>query len=217
MSAGELGRRFLETTRGRVVALLRRGPRTVEELAQALELTDNGIRSHLSTLERDGLVRQSGVRRSQGAGKPATLYEINPEAEPLFSRAYAPVLGALVDELAEQLPPERSEELMRAVGRRLAAAVGRAPAGDLSVRVAAAAALLNSLGGAAEVERRDGVLMIRGCGGCPLSAATARRPELCQAIETLLSEYIGASVTECCDRGERPRCHFEVPEVSAAA
>jgi len=31
---------------------------TVEELAQALDLTDNGVRAHLTTLERDGIVRQ---------------------------------------------------------------------------------------------------------------------------------------------------------------
>jgi predicted ArsR family transcriptional regulator len=214
MSAGNLNRHFLETTRGQIVALLRRGSRTVEELAQALGLTDNAIRAHLATLERDALVRQGGVRRRQSAGKPAIVYEIHPEAEPLFSGAYAPVLAALVDELAEQLPAGRSEALMQAVGHRLAAGLGRAPTGDLAARVGAAAALLNALGGAAQVERNDGALVIRGCGGCPLSAATARRPELCRAVEALLSEFIGAPVRECCDRGERPRCHFEV---SAAA
>ena len=217
MSAGDLGRRFLETTRGRVAALIRRGPRTVEELAQALGLTDNAIRSHLSTLERDGLVRQDGVRRGQGAGKPATLYELDPEAEPLFSRAYAPVMAALVEEIAEQLPEDRREMLMQGLGRRLAASIGRAPRGSLGARVDAAAELLNSLGGVAEVERGDGTLVIRGCGGCPLSAATAHGPELCRALGALLTEYVGAPVTECCDRGERPRCHFEVRSVPAAA
>lgn len=211
MSAVSISRRFLETTRGRIVGLLRMGAATVEELARSLGLTDNAIRSHLATLERDGLIRQEGVRRSPGAGKPATVYEIHPEAEPLFSRAYAPVLAALLDELGTQLPAERSDDLMRRVGRRLAGAVGRAPAGDLTTRVEAAVTLLNSLGGAAQLDRRDGKLVIRGCGGCPLSAATSRRPELCRALESLLSEYVGAPVEECCDRGERPRCHFEIP------
>lgn len=210
MSAG-LGRRFFETTRGQIVGLLRREAATVEDLARALGLTDNAIRSHLATLERDGLVRQEGVRRTPGAGKPATLYEIHPEAEPLFSRAYAPVLTALLDELAERLPGERSDDLMRAVGRRLAGAVGRPPAGDLEARVEAAAALLNSLGGAAQVDRTGAKLVIRACGGCPLSSATSRRPEVCRALESLLTEYVGAPVQECCDRGERPRCRFEIP------
>lgn len=209
MSAASLGRRFLESTRGQIIALLRRGARTVEELAQLLSLSDNAIRSHLSTLERDGLVRQDGVRRGAGAGKPATLYEVRPEAEPLFSRAYAPMLGALLDELAEQMPPERRDEMMQSVGRRLAAGASHATSSDLATRVDAGAALLNSLGGDAQVERGDGVLSIRGC-GCPLSAATSRRPEVCRAVEALLSEVVGAPVEESCDHGERPQCCFRV-------
>ncbi len=208
--AVSISRRFLETTRGQIVGLLRKGAATVEDLARALGLTDNAIRSHLATLERDGLVRQEGVRRTPGAGKPATVYEIHPDAEPLFSRAYAPVLTALLDELADQLPAEQSDDLMRAVGRRLAGAVGRAPTGDLGTRVDAAAGVLNTLGGAAQVDRTEGKLVIRGCGGCPLSSATSRRPALCRALESFLSEYVGAPVQERCDRGDRPRCHFEI-------
>ena len=211
MSAVSLGKRFLETTRGQIVSRLRKGAATVEDLAKALGLTDNAIRSHLATLERDGLVRQDGVRRTPGAGKPATVYEIHPDAEPLFSRAYAPVLTALLDELGDQLPAERSDDLMRAVGRRLARAAGSPPAGGLEARADAAVALLNSLGGTAQLDRSEGKLVIRGCGGCPLSSATSRRPQLCRALESLLSEYVGASIRECCNRGERPRCHFEIP------
>ena len=210
MSVAGLGRRFFESTRGRIVAILRRGARTVEELASEVSLTDNAIRSHLSTLERDGLVRQIGVRRGEGAGKPATLYEIHPDAEPLFSRAYAPVLNALLDELAEQLPADRSGALMHAVGRRLAAAVPHHPTADLEARVRAGVALLNSLGGAAQMEQNDaGVLSIRGC-GCPLSATTSRRPEVCGAMEALLTEVVGAPVKESCERGDRPQCCFVV-------
>lgn len=202
-------KRFLETSRGQVLTLLRRGARTVEELAAALGLTDNAVRGHLATLERDGLVRQSGVRRGPGAGKPATVFEVNPDAEPLLSEAYAPVLVALLDELAERLPGDEREAILRAVGRRLAAEAGGQARGDLEARLRAALALLGALGGDASVEVVDGVLTIRGC-GCPLSAATGRRAEACAAVETLLSEVVGAPVRERCDRGERPRCRFEV-------
>ncbi len=214
MTSAALTKRFFETTRGQLVALLRRGVQTVEELARAVGLTDNAVRAHLSTLERDGLIRQEGLRRSEGPGKPATLYEIHPDAEPLFSRAYAPVLVALLSELGAKLPPEDVDELMRAAGRRLAAAPRLDPAEDLGTRVQAGAALLNALGGEAQVERtKDGGFSIRGC-GCPLSVATARGPAACQAVESLLTEVIGAPVRETCDRGERPRCCFQVGEAA---
>ena len=56
-------KRFLETTRGQLVTLLRRGAQPVDALAQSLRLTPNAVRAHLLTLERDGLVRQRGTRR----------------------------------------------------------------------------------------------------------------------------------------------------------
>src|SRR5206468_11876697 len=73
--------RFQDSTRGQVVARLRRGPVTVEELAKEFKLTDNAIRLHLTSLERDGMVKRAGVRRTPSAGKPASLYELHKDAE----------------------------------------------------------------------------------------------------------------------------------------
>lgn len=216
MSVGLSGR-FFETTRGRIVQHLRRGARTVEELAQHLSLTDNAIRSHLATLERDGLVRREGVRRVLGAGKPATEYAIDPDAEPIFSRAYAPVLLAVLDEIAAQAPADQIESLMRGVGRRLAIAIGASKGGayrNMNSRVQAAVSVLNSLGGEALSETTGGVGRIRGCGACPLGASVAEHPELCRAIEALLSEVVGSPVRSVCAHGERPRCGFELREVA---
>src|SRR5215208_7781671 len=119
--------RFFRSTRGRIVTLLRRSGRTVEGLARELGLTDNGVRANLATLERDGVVRQRGsVRRGSGGGKPAFVYELTPEAEELFPKAYEPVLRELLDALAQRLGSEESEALLRSVGRSMAE--GQAPA-----------------------------------------------------------------------------------------
>jgi predicted ArsR family transcriptional regulator len=201
--------RFLETTRGRIVALLRCQARTVEELAQALDLTDNAVRAHLATLERDGMVRQSGARRSPGAGKPATVYELSSDAEAVLSRAYPPVLSALLEELVAQLPANQTEALLAGVGRRLAAPLLPPPTASFRARLDAAVGVLNALGGAAELEEQDGAAVIRGC-GCPLASVVARRPEMCHAVEALLSEVVGVQVRQCCRHGNRPSCCFEI-------
>jgi predicted ArsR family transcriptional regulator len=201
--------RFLETTRGRILGLLRCDARTVEELAQAIGLTDNAVRAHLSTLERDGMVRSAGVRRGPGAGKPSTVYELPPEAEVVFSRAYPPVLGALLEELVAQLPAAEAEALLVGTGRRLADPLRLPGTASRTARLQAAVGVLNALGGSAELEEHDGTALIRGC-GCPLASAVARRPETCRAIETLLSEVVGAPVRQCCRHGERPSCRFEI-------
>ena len=201
--------KFFESTRGRMVTLLRRSGRTVEDLAGALGLTDNGVRAHLAVLERDGIVRQRGsVRRSSGGGKPAYVYELTLEAEDLFPKAYEPALGRLLDVLVERLGLEESEALLRSVGRRLAESK-TVPTDGTRVRLEAAAGALNELGGLAELEEQDGALVIRGY-SCPLAAVTPDHPEVCRLAEALVTEVAGVPVHERCDRSERPRCCFEV-------
>lgn len=209
-------RRFFESRRGRIVALLRRSGRTVEELARELDLTDNGVRAHLATLERDGLVRQRGSVRRSG-GKPAYVYELTPEAEELFPKAYGLVLRRLLDVMVERLGPEETEALLRAVGRRMADERTVPPVDDVRARLEAVVAVLDELGGMAELEERgDTVLVIRGY-SCPLAAAVPDHPEVCRLAESLLTELVGVPVHEHCDRGERPRCCFEVVTVGDTA
>ena len=201
--------KFFESTRGQMVTLLRRSGRTVDELAQELNLTDNGVRAHLATLERDGIVRQWGsVRRGSGGGKPAYVYELTPKAEDLFPKAYEPTLHQLLDVLAERLGPDETEALLRAAGHRMAEGWSLPP-GDVRARLEASADVLNELGGLAELEERDGTLVIRGY-SCPLVAVVPDHPEVCRMAETLVTELAGVPVQERCDRGERPRCCFEV-------
>jgi predicted ArsR family transcriptional regulator len=198
--------RRLESTAGHIMGLLRRGRMTVDELAGALGLSGNAVRPQLATLERDGLVQQSEMRR--GTSKPARTYILTPEAELLFSRAYAPVLTQLLHVLDERLDAGEFDALMRDVGRRLMADRPR-PSGDLRQRAEAASALLNELGGLAMVEEHDGGFLIRGY-GCPLAAATQRHPEACNAVESLLSEFAGIPVAKCCDAEARLGCCFEI-------
>ena len=207
--ATRLDRNFFESTRGRVVTLLRRSGRTVEELARELGLTDNGVRAHLATLERDGIVRQRGsVRRGGGVGKPAFVYELTPGAEELFPKAYEPVLLRTLDAISERLGSEGLEALLRGVGRSLAEGKG-VPSDDTRRRLETAVETLNELGGLAELEERNGGFVIRGY-SCPLAAVTPNHPEVCRMVETLISELAGVPIQERCDRGARPRCCFEV-------
>jgi predicted ArsR family transcriptional regulator len=204
-----LDRKFFESTRGRIVTLLRRAGFTIDELARELGLTNNGVRAHLATLERDGIVRQRGsVRHESGGGKPAYVYELTPEAEDLFPKAYEPALHRLLDVLAERLRPDESEALLRAVGRLMAKGE-TVPTHGPRERLEVAVEVLNELGGLAELEERDGAYVIRGY-SCPLAAVTPDHPGVCRMVETLITELTSVPVYEHCDRGEKPRCCFEV-------
>jgi predicted ArsR family transcriptional regulator len=143
------------------------------------------------------------------------MYGVTTHAELLFSQAYIPILTQLLHVLASRMSPGEFDSIMREVGR--GAMAGRSvPRGPLRDRVITASSLLNDLGGLSEVEEEDGLYIIRSH-GCPLAAATAQHPEACNALESLLSEFVGTRVTKCCDRYDRVRCCFEVPGDSEAA
>lgn len=202
-------------TRGRIIGFLRRGERSVDELAAELGVTDNAVRAQLETLEREGVVHQSRVRHTGAVGKPATMYAIRPDVESAFSSAYAPVLGALVASLGERMSAKDLEELFREVGKRLAAdATSSQPQQSkaLEARVRAAAAILTSLGAELEVERNATGFVLRGH-ACPLANAVRAEPRVCGAIEELVAGVTGTPVRECCERDAATgttKCRFEV-------
>jgi predicted ArsR family transcriptional regulator len=175
-------------------------------MATEIGLTHNAVRDHLAVLKREGMVREGGLQRS--ASRPAVVYEVVPEAEAVFSRAYIPFVAHLMRVLQEQLGQGELDTVMHSVGRGLAAEWPRLR-GDLPQRVEAVSALLEDLGALHEIDRLDGGFIIRGY-GCLLSAAVHGRPEVCRAMESLLAELLEVGVLECCDRGERPRCCFEI-------
>jgi predicted ArsR family transcriptional regulator len=209
MAQTEWGDRFLSSTRGRIVTLLRRGPQTVNELAEALGLTDNAVRAHLATLERDGLVQQSGSR--PGIRKPNLTYELTADAAQIFPKPYGPVLRQLLAVLATRMGTEELEDVLREVGRQLAAGfASEVQAADLRGRVDDAVRVLGELGGLAEVEETDRTLVIRGF-DCPLAEAVSGHPAACRLAEALLAELVGVPVTERCLHTTPPRCAFELP------
>jgi predicted ArsR family transcriptional regulator len=179
-------KRFFQSTRGRIVTYLRSGPCTVEELARKLHLTDNAVRAHLSTLERDGLVRMSGVRR--GARKPHFTYTLTDDADRLFPKAYDALLNQLLSVLKGRLKPREIEAVLREVGRAVAASAPKGHSNGLDSRVQNALRAF----------------------GCPFAAAVNVHPEVCRLAEELVSEIVKVPVQEHCNREERPQCRFEI-------
>lgn len=203
-----LRQQLLDTGRGRIVSVLQHGPLTVDEIASKLDLSASGVRAQITAMERDGVVRRVG--RRPGTTRPSRIFELTSEVEQLLSRAYVPLLSQLVDVFANGLPRRQVDALLREAGRNLAGQLssGR-PSGTLGSRVAAASDLLNEQLGAVTRVEQNGGYVIRG-EGCPLSALTGKHPAVCRAMESLVTEFVGASVHECCERSQRPRCCFKI-------
>lgn len=208
MAGAGWNERFLASTRGRILAELRRGARTVNDLAAATGLTDNAVRAHLITLERDSLIRPGGTR--PGTRKPNVVYELTAEAAQLFPKPYPVVLQQLLQVLAERLAPANLDEVLCAVGQRLAAGFRHeVSAAGLRQRVLQTLAVLEEIGGLAEVEEQEGKLCIRGL-DCPLGGAVTAQRQVCRVAEVMLAELLGVPVQERCQVDGPVRCIFEL-------
>lgn len=201
--------RATDSTRGRFLTRLLRGPRTVAELADEFEMSTSAARQHLTRLERDGNVERSGFKHT--ITRPAALFHITADGANLFPSACAPVLQALMDEIETDYG-EFAAGTLQNVGASLARSrqKRRIPA-DASTeeRIDIGLALLAELGWAIEVKRfSNGAVRVDGA-CCPLSGALTRHPELCGTISAMLEEITFLPVEVLCRRdGEYPICGF---------
>jgi predicted ArsR family transcriptional regulator len=198
--------RLFESTRGRLLALLRTKHQTVKELADKLAITSNAVRAHLVSLERDGLVRRTGTKG--GRRRPHVSYGLSEEAEQIFPRPYGPLLSNFLAITRERLGPRAFRISMRELGRRIARS-HTVNGGKRIQRIETALALLKELGGAPGISPSNGKLVIRS-NRCPLAALTVEHPEACLVVESLLHEIIDVPVKERCQRGRHPHCRFEI-------
>ncbi len=205
MAIGRWEARFRGSTRGKIVALLRRGVGTVKELAEVLEMTPNAVRWQLSELEADGLVVQDGVRR--GWGKPAYVFRLADDAESAPG-AYDLLAGELVADLRARVGDEALGDSLRDLGCRAGQATG-VRGETAEVRLERTLALLEPYAGDVEVTPGPSGAIV--CGhGCPLAAAVKDEPRVCAFLAGFLEGAVGAPVHHACEHAPRPRCRFHV-------
>lgn len=207
MSKTKLDKRFFESTRGQIVRLLRGSSRTVSEIAAELRLTDNAIRAHLLSLERDQLVMQTGS--AKGHRKPHFTYGLTDEARHLFPTAYDSLLNTLLSVLKNNISRAAISDVLREVGRKIGLENSAANGQGVDARLEKSLRTLEELGGAARVVRENGTIVIKS-ESCPFAEAVSEHPEVCQIAESMIGEIVGKPVIEKCDRSSKPKCCFEI-------
>ncbi len=199
----------LPASRHAVLDLVRRGERTVNTLAERLRISDNAVRAHLVALERDGLIKRSGIVRSGAVGQPAAEYDLTPSGELALSSAYPSALAALASATGDRLDSRARRALFLEAGRRLAETMTAKEAGTLQERAESCAALIDTLGGSATVTHNKGSATVEGA-SCPLAAAVRNEPATCFLIEALLEKHAGVRAEQFCTHGDRPACRFRL-------
>ena len=196
------------SSRAKILGLLREQDSTVRDLATRLGLTNNAVRAHLVALQKEGLVRRGGLQT--GTRKPHIVYALTENAIHAFPNAYGRLLREFVAVLAKQLSPQTLMGYLRQLGRELARepaeeAQGKSP----TERRRIALNLLVALGG--EPSSREQTMEPNSSKGdlAHWPPWPGPHPETCVIAQTIILEIIGQPVQQSCVHGPKPRCRFQ--------
>jgi len=82
---------------------------TVDELAEAAEISPVTVRHHLNALQAEGTIEAASVRRK--VGRPYYVYSLSEQGQELFPKRYVRLTSRLLDELKGRLPQEVINEI----------------------------------------------------------------------------------------------------------
>jgi predicted ArsR family transcriptional regulator len=184
--------------------------RTIEEIAQDLELSATAVRQHLASLERHGYVKRVEPRKT--AGRPGFVYALSPAGSELFPRRYSWFTSLILESMAREQGSERLGEYLRGMAARLAESMTR-ELGQATpeVRLAALADALNQFGYDADVfEDGSGSAEVRAF-NCVYHHLAQDHPQVCEFDLELMARVSGRRVdhVECMVRGGQC-CRFRL-------
>ncbi|MFB9327312.1 helix-turn-helix transcriptional regulator [Paenibacillus aurantiacus] len=203
-------------TRQTILVLLKtRAPMNAGDLARELNITEMGVRRHLSSLERDGLIRPTVVRQS--VGRPTLKYSLTEEAEQVFPKTYSSLALDLLEELEGD--PNAASMIDRMFeGRKrklLERHASRMSGKDLAARVQELSDIQNDGGYMVSLENHGDELVLHEY-NCPIARVAARYEQACQCELALFRELLLADVerTECLAKGGT-KCTYKIARSSA--
>jgi predicted ArsR family transcriptional regulator len=176
----------MSSTRQAIIEYLQRKPgATTPEISHALKSTHQNIRHHLTVLMEQRVVEIVGREISRKRGRPKILYAL---ASRVHEHNLGGLVGALLEELLQNVSDEQRQELLRRIARNIV--VPKEPAeSNLTRRLNHAVQLLNEIHYQArwEAHTRAPHLIL---GHCPYQSILPQHPELCQIDRYLLESLV---------------------------
>jgi predicted ArsR family transcriptional regulator len=182
----------MQPTRQKIVDLLKeRGRATVEELADAVGLTQMAVRHHLNVLQAENLVATSSVRRKSQPGRPQQLYALTETANVLFPEEYYHLADYLLDEVKASLGKTGLDELLRRIAGRMAAeAPPIRPGQRLEEHLDRVVQFLSHKGFTARWQAESGETIIIRVLTCPYRQVAREHNEVCHLDMQIIKEML---------------------------
>jgi len=182
---------------------------TVEALCEALRVTHNAVRQHLTALIAGGFVERGEARLS--GGRPQARYVLTMAGRELFPRNYGLIAGGLIEQLYAQAGKPGVQAMLAGMGQALgAAAAERIAAAPDEEIVGALAEQLDALGYEALAVKRDGETQVEAY-NCVFHSLAKAHPDVCRFDLAFMEAATGRPVQhlECLVRGGNA-CRFRL-------
>ncbi len=95
--------------------------KTINEIADAVDLSNNAARKYLFELEKSDYVVKETQKRN--IGRPVVLYSLHSNALEVFPKVYADFAVSLISELKNELGETRTKKILSDVGKTLGKAI----------------------------------------------------------------------------------------------
>jgi predicted ArsR family transcriptional regulator len=205
------------TTRRQILLLLRtKGALTAQQLADKLEITSMGVRRHLTTLERDGLVEMQS--RRQATGRPTFLYRLTEAGFDTFPKSYDLLATQVLDVVRATEGDSRVSEIFQGRMAQLYEQYAPRMAGkDLGERVNELAKIQEDAGYMARWEKVKGGYLLKEQ-NCAIYRVACRFQDACHFEIELFRRLLDADLerVEHQVRGDLA-CTYFIPEASFRA
>jgi len=199
-------------TQQRLLRCLLQAPqgRSVEELCDALGITHNAVRQHLTALLAAGYVERGEARPS--GGRPRSVYVLLPAGRELFPRNYALIAGGMLEHLYAHGGTAAVQAMLSQLGAELGAAAAQRIGGsdDPQAIADALAEQLDALGYEAQALHRGERGEVEAW-NCVFHALAKAHPDVCRFDIAFMQAATGRKIqhTECMLRGS-PACRFRI-------
>jgi len=202
-------------TKDRIIMLLKRtGGMTAEDMSKQIGITPMGVRQHLLSLERKGMVEYEP--RKHGIGRPVFIYKLTVKADEIFPKGYDRFAIEILRDIESLDGRHKVDELFRIRKERLLKdRVGLMDHGpELPEKVKALSKLLQQEGYFVELKENGKDAYVLSQFNCPLSKVATYYPEACKYELELYNELFGKNIVRasCMAQGD-PSCTFLIPKV----
>ena len=198
------------TTRKRVLhSLLLNQKRTINELAESVEINPISVRHHVNKLEAEGLIQSKEERH--GVGRPRLVYSLTDKGMEQFPQRYLQLTIRLLDQLKSSLPENALGEFFQDLGEGLAEDLTKnvnLEDLELKERLELLEEVLTEEGFTVNIQEEDGNYYLIEASG-PYHHLGEDYPEICVVDQELIAHFASSTPerVECILEGDK-QCKY---------